>query len=761
MLSPLQTVEKKNSLDRRVVVDLSFPLGQSVNDGIPTDNYLDGPFSLSYPTVDNLTNLIREKGPGCFLYKRDLRRAYRQIPVDPHDYFLLGYSWKDMIFFDTKLPFGLRMASIACQRTTNAVRYIFEQEGGRCVNYLDDIGGVESPDKAEQSFQQLGKLLQELGLEESPEKACPPAPVMTFLGRQFNTIDMTIRIPDDKLTEIKQYLPEWMSRKRATKRDLQSLIGRLAFLSGCVRPGRVFVSRLLDTLRKLRRNHHRFHVNKDMKKDIQWWISFLDQFNGVSMIPTEYWCSADELLTTDACLTGAGGTFMNEYFHCPFPPAVIKQNYHISCLEIMAVMVACKLWANKLSGHQILIQCDNEATVHVLNAGRTRDPVMLDCVREVWFVAAKYQFHIKAIHIAGCNNRKADILSRWDSDDNSYHKFTTAVGGSEATLPGLAALQRKLTFTMSAAYAQGTLRNFRSQWKTYFLFCLFYGLKPVPASPTVLSLFIQFLSETTKNIGTLRNYLNAIRILHELNGFDGQVIHHLFLHMTLQGVSHLYPQVPKQKLAITPDILLTLHGYLDLSRPLDLTLWAAFLTAFHLFLRKSNLVPPTKAKFDPTKHLARRNFKFTDLGVIIALTWSKTNQNRTSVHSVPILQMPNSPLCLVTALRDMFQSIPAPLTAPAFVYPSTRGLVTLTHSSFTAKLRSLLDSAGFNSKSYSGHSFRRGGATAAFSAHVPGELVRSHGDWKSQAYLLYLQIPFSKKLEVSGRINNYLCSFTN
>ena len=61
---------------------MSFPKGKSVNDGIKKDNYLDDQISLKYPTVDRLVDIVRKKGRGCMLFKRDLRRFYRQIPKD-------------------------------------------------------------------------------------------------------------------------------------------------------------------------------------------------------------------------------------------------------------------------------------------------------------------------------------------------------------------------------------------------------------------------------------------------------------------------------------------------------------------------------------------------------------------------------------------------------------------------------------------------------------------------------------------------------
>ena len=41
-LSPLNSVPKKDSSDRRVIVDLRFPEGESVNIGILKDEYLGG-----------------------------------------------------------------------------------------------------------------------------------------------------------------------------------------------------------------------------------------------------------------------------------------------------------------------------------------------------------------------------------------------------------------------------------------------------------------------------------------------------------------------------------------------------------------------------------------------------------------------------------------------------------------------------------------------------------------------------------------------
>lgn len=118
--SPLQKVNKRGSTKRRVVMDLSFPHSASVNGGIPKSQYLDTEFQLRLPGIDRLCEFVR-KGQGCFIYKKDLRRAYRQIPIDPKDFRYLGFQWDNSLYFDLRCPFGLRSSAMICQRLPRRV----------------------------------------------------------------------------------------------------------------------------------------------------------------------------------------------------------------------------------------------------------------------------------------------------------------------------------------------------------------------------------------------------------------------------------------------------------------------------------------------------------------------------------------------------------------------------------------------------------------------------------------------------------------
>ena len=256
-VSPLNSVPKKDSTERRIILDLSWPLNTSVNAGIDKSLHEGVEFSLTYPTVDHIASLIAQKGPGCLIYKCDLRKAYRQFYIDPYDFPLLGFHWNDGYYFDVVLPMGLGSAAMACQRITSGISYICSRQGFDVLNYLDDFQGVDVPDRAATAFCFLQSLLVELGVEESKSKACPPTTRATCLGVEFDTMAMTKSVHPERLIEIQDLLKQWSHKTKATKRELQSLLGKLSFVSKCVKNSRIFLMRIIDLLKRLRHNHHR------------------------------------------------------------------------------------------------------------------------------------------------------------------------------------------------------------------------------------------------------------------------------------------------------------------------------------------------------------------------------------------------------------------------------------------------------------------------------------------------------------------------
>ena len=72
------------------------------------------------------------------------------------------------------------------------------------------------------------------------DKLEDPASTLTFLGITLDTVNQELRLPADKLKEISQAVTDWLGRHTATKRELLSLIGNLAFAARVVPAGHLF-----------------------------------------------------------------------------------------------------------------------------------------------------------------------------------------------------------------------------------------------------------------------------------------------------------------------------------------------------------------------------------------------------------------------------------------------------------------------------------------------------------------------------------------
>ena len=292
-VSPLMTAPKKPD-SRRVVFDATFG-DYSLNKNTLSNSYCDSPCIYDFPTVDDFKDLILKCGRGCYIWKRDLSRFYLQIPLDPVDYANVCCVWRRSIFFFVSLMFGLTHSGLQGQKISSAVKWIHQGLGKsldgetefNSLNYSDDIGGCESSlSRADMSFNALGQLFTELGLEESVSKAHSPSTQMPYLGVYFDTVALTMSVPGEKLEELREELSRWLKKKSANKRMLQSLLGKLFWVARCVKYSRGFMGRLLAHLRELHPlpDHRRASLPVGCIEDISWWSRYLRRFNGVELL---------------------------------------------------------------------------------------------------------------------------------------------------------------------------------------------------------------------------------------------------------------------------------------------------------------------------------------------------------------------------------------------------------------------------------------------------------------------------------------------
>ena len=91
--SPLGLVPKNVPGKFRLIHDLSFPKGNSVNSLIPQENS-----TVKYDGIDTVIQLVKQFGCHCKLSKCDIEDAFRIIPIHRSDYYLLGFTWNNYFF---------------------------------------------------------------------------------------------------------------------------------------------------------------------------------------------------------------------------------------------------------------------------------------------------------------------------------------------------------------------------------------------------------------------------------------------------------------------------------------------------------------------------------------------------------------------------------------------------------------------------------------------------------------------------------------
>ena len=115
---------KKRSTKTRIIHDLSFPPGESVNSGIRPENC-----SVSFISVDNAVAELKKKGVGALQCKIDLEDAYKSIVVNPNSWYLQGstLTLRDgltLYFVDYFLPFGLRTSARVFNNFASALEFL-------------------------------------------------------------------------------------------------------------------------------------------------------------------------------------------------------------------------------------------------------------------------------------------------------------------------------------------------------------------------------------------------------------------------------------------------------------------------------------------------------------------------------------------------------------------------------------------------------------------------------------------------------------
>ena len=422
--SPIGCVAKHEPGKICVIDHLSHPRGgDSIN---ATTLHVDQEMG----SFDRACEMIRDLGAGCFLMKLDVEAAYKQVPVRPEDWPLLGFKWRGKWYYERVLPFGLKSSCRLWELYATALHRMFERQLGiKCVvHYVDDfLFVVKELGTAEAKLSAALAHCARLGLPMAADKTLGPSTRLIFLGIEIDTVAMTAQLAEDRLERLHSLLTDWIGRTHATLTELASLEGVLSWCTKVVRPGRSFLARI-RTWRKERqtRGEGPHALTPEVLRDVRWWLLFTREWNGVSVLYDRHWQMAEKLeLFIDACETGYGASWQDRWLYGDWTPVQLSRandpsragkpgGRSMPFLKLLALVLAAATWGESWAGKRIRFRSDCTAVVFAMRSRNSKVQRLMELVRHLAALAARYQFDFDCVHIPGELNVAADLLSRGD-----------------------------------------------------------------------------------------------------------------------------------------------------------------------------------------------------------------------------------------------------------------------------------------------------------------------------------------------------------
>ena len=186
--------------------------------------------------------------------------------------------------------------------------------------------------------------------------------------------------------------------KKCTQKELLSLIGQLAFASKIIRPGRIFLCRLISTAHSVKRLHHFIYLNKDARKDIKWWIDNCIHLNKKHFIPEIFSITTNDIkLFTEASSIGFGAIYDYLWIQGKWSPALSQRS--IDYKKLFAIWASCVTWGSQWERKHIIFFTDNKPITELWQSGSSSSEQLMDLLKKLYSMAVHYNLSISFKHI--------------------------------------------------------------------------------------------------------------------------------------------------------------------------------------------------------------------------------------------------------------------------------------------------------------------------------------------------------------------------
>ena len=187
------------------------------------------------------------------------------------------------------------------------------------------------------------------------------------------------------------------------------------------------------------KQHYHINVDSELRSDCQKWEKILSQPEAVSrpFMDFKTVLQADVLdFYTDAsgnAKLGFGCVFADSWTFGQWEENFIIENKpSIDYLELYAVTVAIDLWAPRLENRRVVIFCDNQAVVGMINKSASPVKNCMVLIRHTTLTSIQHNVRFFPKYVKSAENTRADALSRLD-----FKCFWNNSGKTTNSLPTL------------------------------------------------------------------------------------------------------------------------------------------------------------------------------------------------------------------------------------------------------------------------------------------------------------------------------------
>jgi hypothetical protein len=440
----------------RIILNLSAPIGRSVNEGIVAEDY---PATMS--STAKWLEVLEIAGRDGLMVKVDWADAYKHIAVRHEDIKLQWFSWLGKFFAELCLVFGTassvgifdRIAKLVLRIVLHYAMFPAEQ----VCQHLDDLCGACSKDDSASLFR-LEKVYRTVAENvgvvlcgtEDPEKAFSPCTRGLVLGVVYDTVNWTWQIPPEKVTRLAHQIRSTLDADTVSQGEIWSLAGRIMHYAPLIPGGKMNLYHIMKANAESADRRHPVTVSAALKRQLWFWLTMVKASSGYCRIPSATFplpAWAVDFFTDsaggsmDGSARGAGGVCGKWWFQIPWGNKINggalagdgkKLGRKMSALELVGPLACLASALPRCRGKPVKIWVDNSGSVHIWRKGYATTCELSSClVRAMACIANAVDCKVDIVDVRRCSSTGPILADDLSKGLFSRFRSNVAVAGWE------------------------------------------------------------------------------------------------------------------------------------------------------------------------------------------------------------------------------------------------------------------------------------------------------------------------------------------